>query len=115
MGLPLDSEAELGSSDLAVQSELEEVEDSEQDNEPATANTSQVSLLAATLRHQEKPHLKILYNSALSCRILHKNAKTDRIMQMFQIFQIFQITSLHQNGLENFPNFSEFFQNLASF
>ena len=59
--------------------------------------------------HQEKPHLKILYNSALSCRILHQNVKTDMIMQMFQIFQIFQITSLHQNGLEDFPNFAEFF------
>ena len=59
--------------------------------------------------HQEKPHLKILYNSALSCRILHKNAKTDRIMQMFQIFQIFQITSLHRNSLKDFPNFAEYF------
>ena len=59
--------------------------------------------------HQEKPHLKILYNSALSCRILHQNVKTDMIMQMFQIFQIFQITSLHQNGLKDFPNFAEFF------
>ena len=36
--------------------------------------------------HQEKPHLKILYNSALLCRILHQNVKTDMIMQMFQIF-----------------------------